>query len=314
MTSSRLVPTLFALALAVTASPAPPLQAQSPAAETRTVYVTVTDSKGAAVPGLAAADFVVKEDGRTRPVVGAAPTAVPLTVALMVDDNGVGLQSMRQGAAAFADRLRGLGRIGIFTTSGRTLKIQDYTDSPASLVAAINKIYTSGTPGAFLVDGFVDVASDFTKREVKRPVIVSVGVETEDFSQAQPGDAITALMRARAQLYLVRLGRPIIGQGNAMAAERGESLADEQARFNAVIGQAPGRTGGRVEQLAAHTGIPHAMVAVANDLANQVRSHICRGKSGGQGRSARGHIAPARTQGACPEPHRDVPVDRCRSI
>ena len=38
------------------------------------------------------------------------------------------------------------------------------------------------------------------------------------------------------------------------AAERGESMADEMTRFNAVLGQAPARTGGRIEQLASHSG------------------------------------------------------------
>jgi VWFA-related protein len=235
----------------------------------RTVFVTVVDDKGAAVPGLSAQDFAVKEDGKVRPIVAAGPASAPLTVALMVDDSGVGLQSMREGAAAFVDRLRGRASVAIFRTSGRTIKIQDYTDSPAALIGTINKLYASNTTGALLVEGMLDLTRDFAAREVKRPVIMAVGNEGEDFSRANPSDVTTALMRTKTQLYMVRLGRPVIGQGNALGDLRGESNADEQTRFNAVLGQAPGRTGGRIEQLASHTGIPKMMADMATELAGQ---------------------------------------------
>lgn len=265
----RFLATIAVLVLGLVVTPKPVRTQTASGSDQRTVFVTVVDDKGAAVPGLTAADFVLKEDGKVRPIVAAAPATTPLTVALMIDDSGLALQSIREGAAAFINRLRGLGSIAVFRTSGRTIRHQDYTDSPAVLMGAINKLYASNAQGGFVVEGIADITADFAKREVKRPVIMSVGNEGEDFSRSNPNDVATALLRTRTQLYMVRLGRPVIGQGNAMAAERGESNADEQMRFNAVLGQAPGRTGGRIEQLAQHTGIPRMMETMAGELASQ---------------------------------------------
>jgi VWFA-related protein len=265
----------FVLLVAAAIATSPPatnrLTAQTPntPAGSRTICVTAIDDRGAPVAGLTAADFVVKESGRTQPVLGATPATTPLTLALMIDDSGVGLQSMREGAAALITRLRGLATIALITTGGRNITLVDYTDSTAALMTGLNRVYSRNVTGAFLTDGIVAATEQFSKREVTRPVIVSMGVEGEDFSAVRPAEVLAALQRTRTQVYLVRLGRPIIGRSNALGAERGESLADEQTRFNAVLGQAPSRTGGRIEQLALHSGIPRLMSAIAEELAGQ---------------------------------------------
>jgi VWFA-related protein len=258
------------LLLLLTAIPQPRLEsAQAPTAATRTVLVSVVDNRGVPVAGLVPADLVVKEDGRVRPVTSLALSQVPLTVALLIDDSGPGLQSIREGAAAFVTRLRGLGTIALVTTGGRNVKVVDYTDSTASLMGAINRTYARNVTGAFLLDGIVDAAETFAKREARRPVIVSIGVEGVDFSTARPDEVFAILQRTRTQLHMARLGTPVIARSNALTAERGESMVDEMTRFNAVLGQAPPRSGGRIEQLSAHTGIPSLLAAIADDLAGQ---------------------------------------------
>jgi VWFA-related protein len=242
---------------------------QTATAATRTVFVTALDNRGAPVPGLTAADFAVKEDGQARPVVAAGPTDAPLVVALLIDDSGLGLQSIREGAAAFVTRLRGVAQIAIITTGGRNVALVDFTTNTNLLLSAINKIYARNVSGAFLTDGILEVARVFGQREAERPVIVSMGVEGSDFSEARPADVLAALQRTRTQLYMVRIGTTVLGQSNPAAANRGESLADEQTRFNAILGQAPPRTGGRIEQLSSHVGIPVRMEAIAAELAAQ---------------------------------------------
>lgn len=236
---------------------------------TRSVFVTAVDDKGVPVAGLTAADFAVKEEGRARPVVAASPTEAPLIVALMVDNSGLGLQSIREGAAALITRLRGVAQIALITTGGRNVAMVDFTTNTSLLMSALNRVLTNNVTGAFLTDGILEVARVFGQREAERPVIVSIGVEGEDFSEARPEALLAALQRTRTQLYMVRIGNPVYGQPNPATANRGESLADEQTRFNSILGQAPPRTGGRLEQLTSHVGIPVRVEAIANELASQ---------------------------------------------
>ena len=241
---------------------------QSPP-ETRRIFVTALDNRGTPVTDLTAAEFVVKEDGRERPIVSAAPATAPLQIALMIDDSGLGLQAMREGAAAFVRHVQGVAEMAVITTGGRNIVLSDFTTDTDQLIATVNRIYARNLTGAFLTDGFLEVARVFGQREAQRPVIVSVGVEGEDFSAARPADVLAALLRTGTQLYMVRIGRPVLGQSNPAAANRGESLADEQTRFNAILGQAPPRSGGRIEQLTSDVGIPVRMQAIARELTSQ---------------------------------------------
>jgi VWFA-related protein len=255
------------LAAAVLAQPF--LHADASAQSQRTVIVSVQDRRGAPVPGMTPADFRVREDGRNMTVVAAEPARTPLTVAIMIDNSGAGLQSMREGAAAVIARLRGIASIALYTTSGRTLKVQDFTDSPATLIAALNKVFSTNQQGSFLTDGIVAVTREFEAAEAERPAIISVGVEGEDFSEIRPDDVLAALQRTGTRLFMVRLGTPVLGQSRPLDAPPGDSYLDEQVRFNALLGQAPGRTGGRLEQLWTHTGIPTVMDGIASELATQ---------------------------------------------
>ena len=266
--SSTALAVLLLLASSLLRSEVRADQESTPSA-TRTVVVSVVDSRGVPIAGLRPADVVVKEDGRVRPVTHLAVSQVPLTVALLLDNSGLGLQSIREGAAAFVTRLGGRAVIALITTGGRNVTVVDYTDSTATLVAAINRTYARNATDAYLVDGAVEAARTFETREARRPVIVSVGVEGMDFSTARPAEVFAILQRTRTQLHMVRLGAPVIARSNALGAERGEAMVDEMTRFNAVLGQAPPRSGGRIEQLSAHSGIPSLLAAIADELAGQ---------------------------------------------
>jgi Ca-activated chloride channel homolog len=255
----------FSLALVISCAPA---GAQTPVPGTRTVYVSVVDTKGVPVPDLTATDFVVKEDGKTRPVLSAEVSKVPMAVALLLDDSGLGLQSIREGAAALVTKLRGAATISITTTAGRNFKLQDYTGSTATLMAALNRVFAKNVTGAYLMDALAGAANELRTREGMRPVIVSVGIEGDEFSSIRANDALSAIQRSGAQVYLVRLGAPVVGQTRLGERDR-DSNADSAIQANSVFGQAPARSGGLIEQLSAVSGVQRVMEQIATELLGQ---------------------------------------------
>ena len=117
-----------ALGLAALVAVVPGGQQQEPRpstasdARTRDVYVSVLDSKDAPVTGLAAADFVVREDGAPREVLRAGPATAPMQIILLVDDSQAltpALQPMREGLTKFVEKMQGHGEIGIVTVGER---------------------------------------------------------------------------------------------------------------------------------------------------------------------------------------------------
>src|SRR5688572_10777912 len=81
---SALFSLLFGCLLAGSAATA---QQKAPASRTAQIYVGVVDGKGAAVPGLTARDFAVREDGAAREVLRAEPATESLDIMLIVDDS-----------------------------------------------------------------------------------------------------------------------------------------------------------------------------------------------------------------------------------
>jgi len=128
--------------LSVTASASTGLSNQASLHEgvTRTVFVSVVDRSGVPVTDLSADDFVIKEGGKDREIVGANMTTMPLRIAIVVDDNGTGI--FRYALGKFVERLQGRAEFALSTVQGQHLRLLDYTTNLERLLAAINQLNT----------------------------------------------------------------------------------------------------------------------------------------------------------------------------
>ena len=63
----------------------------------RTVYVTVTDGQGSAVPDLGPDDFTLKEGGKQREVIKAHPATARIRLTVMAEERLLGDGSVRLG-------------------------------------------------------------------------------------------------------------------------------------------------------------------------------------------------------------------------
>ena len=111
---------------------------------TRTVYVTVVDAQGLAVPDLTPGDFVVKEGGRLHEIVSVAPASARMRLALMVEYPLVGQSYVRFGLAEFVARMCESAEVGLFMITQRAEKLVEFTTN--SSVRAFSGFAVKSTP------------------------------------------------------------------------------------------------------------------------------------------------------------------------
>jgi len=220
-------------------------------ATTRTVFVTVTDSKGAAVTDLSAADFVVKEGGRAREITSAEPAKAGMRIAMLIDERLVADGPTRAGMFEFMKRLQAASEFSIITVGIRNTVVVDYTSDLNTHVAAINKFTLNPGPVSNLLEGIGDFSKILAKQRPPRPVIVVVAAPSGgEVGGVLVDEALNALRQAGAMLNAVALGSGGDGAGQVL---------DEGTR----------RSGGRRTNVAITTAIPNALNQIADDLSSQ---------------------------------------------
>jgi VWFA-related protein len=234
---------------------------------TRTVFVSVLDKGGSPVTDLSADDFVVKEGGKGREIVGAGMTTLPLRIALVVDDNGTGI--FRYGVAKFIERLQGRAEFALSTVQGQHQKLVDYTGDLERLSSALGLLVArpATNDGGQLLEGIFETAKDFQKRRAARPIIVVLTVGGEEHSTLPAHHVLEELEKSGAALNVIAINSSTI---RAMATvSKPSALLESNLNLNEVLGDGPKQSGGKREEIVASAGLVPGLQELAEALRNQ---------------------------------------------
>ena len=257
-------------------------RALAPADRPRTVYVTVTDSRGAPVTDLTDEDLTVKEGGRAAAIVAVGPAEKPMTIIALVSDEGSGV--FRLPLARFIQRLQTKAQFALNSVVAQSLRVADFTSAGAQLSAGLDQLGPrERTPGGQLLEAISSAAVEFQKREDARPVLLVLSVGGVEHTSVPGGRVLDELRKSRAVMSVVSV------QGNAMrttppgqnapaatdniSQQRAALAASEQvdgaSDLNNVLDRGPAQSGGRRQEVITATALVAALQHAAEDLAGQ---------------------------------------------
>src|ERR1035441_6290702 len=185
---------LFAQTLPQQAKPVDELPTIKVDVDVVNVLASVRDKKGTLVPNLEKQDFTILEDGKPQPIkYFTRETDLPLTIGLLIDVSGsqANLIQIERDAAAqfFTQVLRKKDEAFLLSFGEEAELLQDYTNSPKLLIAAMRDLRVSSGVGGFgpgpvptigqprgtvLYDAVYLAANEKLKSEVGRKVIVVI--------------------------------------------------------------------------------------------------------------------------------------------
>jgi VWFA-related protein len=234
---------------------------------TRRLYVTALNDNDAVVTDLTTNDLTVKESGKMRPIVRLEPSRDPMSISLIVDDNGTGI--FRIAVGRFIEMLLGRAEFAVSMVRGQTVKLTDYTTDTGALSAAVAELgpRPSTNDGNQLLDGIVGAADALIKRKAARPIIVALTVGGDDVTPMQPDDALDALRKSGAQLYVVSMFSSSLRP--TVPTTRAADMLSEGHALGAMLGDGPRRSGGYREEISAMAGVDPRLQQLAGQLKQQ---------------------------------------------
>jgi VWFA-related protein len=234
---------------------------------TRTVFVSVLDKSGVPVTDLSAGDFMIKEGGKDREVVGAGMSTMPLRIAIVVDDNGTGI--FRYALAKFVERLQGRAEFALSTVQGQHLKLLDYTGNLERVSGAISQLNArpATNDGGQLLEGIFETAKDFQKRRTQRPIIVVLTVGGEEHSTLPAQHVLGELEKSGAALNVIAINSSALRA--MVTVSKPSALLESNLNLSEVLGDGPKQSGGKRDEIVASPGIVTGLQELAEALRNQ---------------------------------------------
>ena len=237
-------------------------------AQQRVVYASALDQKGTPVSGLAAPDFVVREDKVQREVLNVAPSSDAMQIALLIDNSQAAepfLRDLREAASTFigtigADPSGAKHQVAVITVGERPTINTNYTTNLEQATKGAQRIFSMSDSGAYLLDGIIETSKNIKKRESLHPVIVAVITSGVELSDRPYQSVLEPLRDGGAALHVIVVGRPITGDHDR------EMVLDAGTRD----------TGGRYDTVLTGTGLTPRLKQLAEELTHQYKVTYAR--------------------------------------
>lgn len=246
------------------AAPAVPAQTQRRAPQVghaRHVFVSVTDTAGAAVLDLKDADFEVTEGARKRPILASGLAKSPMRIALFVDTSdgtANAINSIRGGLTAFLDAIPADAEVMVVSTGRQVrVRLQPTTDRKKAQDLAKGLFSDGGaTP---LRDALLETDNRFFRKvEDRWPVFVII---TGDSAESSAPANETQFNR-----WLNDLPARAISAHAFALKYRGGGVPDLVAQH--VVQTA----GGRFDFMNTANGLPDKLKALGTQLSNDAQT------------------------------------------
>ena len=240
------------------------------------LYCTVKDAEGRLATSLGTADFQIEEDGQRQQLrYFSRETARPLSLALLVDTSVSQkevLPAEREAAGRFLRQVMRASDRALVMSFDVNLEVwQDFTPETARLQWALNRLAVNNTPrvkpgeplpgklgGTRLYDAISEAAEKLSKTsERKAIVVISDGVDSG--SRATEKQALAAVQRADAILFLIRFTDPAFYW----------RLTNRPGGGDDVMRRLAAETGGRVLFPARTQHLAQAFDQIAEELRSQ---------------------------------------------
>lgn len=258
----------FAL-LTVTLLAPIPLRAGAQAEEW-TVYAGVADRSGTPVMRLAAADFVVREDGVAREILRVSPATDSMRIAVLIDNSQEmrnELIDVRQGLRGFVTEIDRRHEVSLVGFGGPPTVLVDYTRDLKRLETGIGRLIARPGTGSYLLSAIIDTSRVMRKRRDLRRVMVIITTQGPEFSEIGYQTVLEYVKESGAPIHSYVLRRQGVSPTDPAAQEVEMTLA---------VGTQ--MTGGRREDLLSAMAMTPQLQSLATELNHQYQVVYARPK------------------------------------